>query len=275
MTLACDAIPRRRVVSPTGKARTLPPVRANAGIEAEFRKRLDALVDEMQRSIVWWVRAQYRRRAPEIAQDESPAAGLRALLDQLGNQWERRFDAAAPELAQWFSQSIKNRSDAALKRILKNAGLTVEFRMSRAVNDVFQASIAEQVGLIKSIASEHLSEVQGAVMRSVTQGRDLGYLSKELEDRYGVTKRRAAFIARDQANKATATITRARQIELGITKAKWRHSAAGKHPRASHVKADGKEYDVAKGMLIDGEWIFPGQLPNCRCTSAPIIEGFD
>lgn len=273
--LACDAVPRRRLVSPSGRAKTLPPVRANAGIEAAFRKRLDALIDEMQRSIQHWVKAQYRRNAPEIAQDESPAAGLKALMDGLGRQWERRFNAAAPELAEWFSVAIKDRSDAALKGILKRAGLTVEFRMSRGVNDVFQATVAEQVGLIKSIASEHLTDVQGAVMRCVTQGRDLGYLSKELEARYGVTKRRAAFIARDQANKATATITRARQIEMGITKAKWRHSSAGRHPRASHVAADGQEYDVAKGMLIDGAWIFPGELPNCRCTSAPIIEGFD
>lgn len=273
--LACDAVPRRRLVSPSGRAKTLPPVRANAGLEAAFRKRLDVLIDEMQRSIQHWVKAQYRRNGPEIAQDEVPAAGLRALMDGLGRRWERRFNDAAPELAEWFSVAIKDRSDAALKGILKRAGLTVEFRMSRGVNDVFQATVAEQVGLIKSIASEHLIDVQGAVMRCVTQGRDLGYLSKELETRYGVTKRRAAFIARDQANKATATITRARQIEMGITKAKWRHSSAGRHPRASHVAADGQEYDVAKGMLIDGAWIFPGELPNCRCTSAPIIEGFD
>jgi SPP1 gp7 family putative phage head morphogenesis protein len=272
--LACDAAPQR-LVSPSGRAKTLPPVRANAGIEAAYSKRLNALVEAMHRSIRRWVLAQYRRNSPEMAQDESPAAGLRNLLDRLGNAWQRRFDQAAPELADYFATAIKDRTDAALKGILKRAGLTVEFRMSRSVNDVFQATVGEQVGLIKSIAEQHLGEVQGLVMRSVTQGRDLGYLAKELEGRYGVTRNRAAFIARDQANKATATITRARQLEMGITKAKWRHSSAGNHPRASHVEADGQEYDVAKGMHIDGDWIFPGQLPNCRCTSAPIIEGFD
>lgn len=50
---------------------------------------------------------------------------------------------------------------------------------------------------------------------------DLSTLSKNLKKDYGITKRRAEFIARDQANKAHATIERAKRQELGIAKAIW------------------------------------------------------
>lgn len=263
------------LVSPTGRDQALRPVHANLGIEAAYRKRLDRLIDEMQRSLVYWLTAAYRRNVPEIAQDESPAMALTKMMRRLAKQWQRRFDEAAQPVASEFAETSMSAADISLRNALRQKGFSVQFQLTRAANDVFQATVQENVGLIKSIAAEHLQDVQGMVMRSVTQGRDLEGLVEDLQKRYGVTKRRAAFIARDQNNKATATITRVRQQGLGIKQAKWRHSRGGKHPRKSHQEADGKVYDVDKGMLIDGEYIRPGELPNCRCVAISIIPGFD
>ncbi|MCH4572247.1 phage head morphogenesis protein [Achromobacter xylosoxidans] len=263
------------LVSPTGRDQALRPVHANVGIEAAYRKRLDRLIDEMQRSLVYWLTAAYRRNVPEIAQDESPAMALTKMMRRLAKQWQRRFDEAAQPVATEFAETSMSAADLSLRNALRQKGFSVQFQLTRAANDVFQATVQENVGLIKSIAAEHLQDVQGLVMRSVTQGRDLEGLVEDLQKRYGVTKRRAAFIARDQNNKATATITRVRQQGLGIKQAKWRHSRGGKHPRKSHQEADGKVYDVDKGMLIDGEYIRPGELPNCRCVAISIIPGFD
>lgn len=230
----------------------------------------------MHGSLLYWLRAQYRATPPEMAQDASPARVLQAAMRRLARRWQRRFDDAASELAAWFATTATERSDAAMRTILKKAGMTVQFRMTAPVNDVLQATTAENVALIKSIASQHLTQVEGIVMRSVSAGRDLGTMAKDLEQSFGVTKRRAAFISKDQNNKATANITRVRQTELGITEARWVHSAGGVHPRASHMKAgrEGLVYEIAKGALIDGEYILPGQLPNCRCVSRSIIKGF-
>lgn len=263
------------LVSPTGKDIALRPVHANQGIEEAYRKRLDALIAEMQRSVTYWLTAAYRQNEPEIAQDESPAAALSKMMRRLTKQWQRRFDEASRPIAQKFTEDSMGAADVALRSTLRRKGFSVQFQMTRAANDVFQATVHENVGLIRSIASEYLADVQGMVMRSVTQGRDLAGLSEELQKRYGITKRRAAFIARDQNNKATATITRVRQQGLGIKQAKWQHSRGGKEPRKSHVEADGKIYDVDKGMLIDGQWIRPGELPNCRCVAISVIPGFE
>jgi len=273
----------KRLTSPAGKPITLSAVRPNEGLQAAYRKRLDRLIDDMQKSLVRHLRAAYRAKPPEMAQDESAkerakgksaANNLRDEMSKLGAQWQAQFDEAAPELAEWFAKASFDRSDRALKSILSKAGFSVEFKMTRTVNDVFQATVSEQVGLIKSIASEHLSDVQGMLMRSVQNGRDLGQMTADLQKRFGVTKRRAALIARTQNQMATSTITRVRQQELGITKCVWRHSAGGKEPRPSHVAADGKTYDVDKGMYLDGVWTWPGREINCRCFCQPVIEGF-
>lgn len=253
------------------KQRTLKAVRPNAGVQAEYRRRLDALVDEMNNSITYWLTATYREQLPAIAADASPVKALLTTLRDLSKRWLRRFEIGAQKLAEWHAQKTRSYTDTALHTALKDAGFSVKFTMTPAMQTAYDAVIAEQVGLIKSIAQQNLQQVETLVMQSVQTGRDLGQLAPELEKRYGITKRRAALIARDQNNKATATLTRHRQQELGITHAVWLHSHGGKTPRPSHVKADGETYEIAKGMFLDGEWVFPGELINCRCVSRSVI----
>ena len=259
---------------------TLSPISPAAPIRAKYERRLLALVDEMHRSLVHWITAEYRANQPEVvllASDKSPAAAMRAIIARVGKRWLQRFDEMAPKLADYFATAVKDRNDRALMGDLRRAGMTVRFKMTAAMNDAYQAVRAENVNLIRSIAQQHLTQVETLVMQSVQQGRDLGTLTKELTARYGVTKRRAAFIALDQNNKATATLTRVRHLELGITKAKWLHSAGGKTPRPEHVAFSGKTYDIAKGHDFgDGEGpTWPGVEPGCRCVAVPVVPGFD
>lgn len=268
-----ESLRRPRVgIKESGNDKILRAVHPNRGIEAEYRKRLDALIKEMQASIVYWLTAEYR--ATGLAQDDLPANNLQEVLTDLAKRWQKKFNEGAGKLGEWFAKKTRSYSDNVLSGILKESGFAVQFGMTEPMRDAYQAVIHEQVGLIRSIAERHLQEVQGLVMRSVQQGRNLEELSKELEKRYGVTKRRAALIARDQNNKATSVLNRVRQKEIGVTQAIWKHSHAGKHPRPSHVKADGEVYDIDKGLYLEGEWVLPGQAINCRCTSRSIIKGF-
>lgn len=269
------------VASPTSKASKRPkelrPLHPNLGLSLAYRKKLDALVKEMNASVDYWLKAAYRENPPAMAMDDIlPANALKKAIALLKKRWLRNFDLAAPKLAKYFSTAVQNRSDKALQKILRDGGFSVRFQMSQAMKDVVEATTAENVGLIKSIASQHLTEVEGLVMRSVSRGRDLGYLSKELQKRYGVTTRRAALISKDQNNKATANMHRVRQIELGITQAKWRHSGGGKVPRPTHLANNGKLYDVQKGWYDPAvkQFIHPGELINCRCVSISVIPGF-
>jgi len=260
------------------KLKVLPPVRASLAQEVEYRRRLQALVDEMHCSVLYWLSASYKRNEPEIAQDELPAEALRKALRKLSRQWQQNFNDAAPRLARYFATAQKRRSERLLYKILADAGIAVKFTMTRAMRDVLRASLNEQVSLIKSIPQKYLTQVEGAVMRSVSAGRDLASLTREINEEYGVTMRRAAFIARDQSNKSTAIITRTRQLEAGIKQAIWVHSTAGKTPRPTHLAAGRRRqrYDIAKGWFDPHEQkrILPGELPNCRCTARAVVRGF-
>lgn len=264
----------KRLVSPTGRPIELSPAHANAGVHANYRKRIDRLVDEMDRSLIYWLSSAYRNSGVVVAMDATPANEMRDAMRKMAKRWQKKFDQGAKDLAAWFAQSAGARSDAVLDAALKKAGFTVPFTMTASMRNAYDAVIGEQVGLIRSIASQHLTRVETLVMQSVAQGRKLDVLTKQLAEAYDVTKRRAALIARDQNNKATATFNRTRRLDLGITHARWKHSAAGKVPRPSHVKANGEIYEIAKGMYLDGKWTWPGHEINCRCFDTPVIPGF-
>jgi SPP1 gp7 family putative phage head morphogenesis protein len=259
-----------------GKEVKLRPVHANAGLRAAYRRKLLALVDEMVASYRYWLTAAYRANPPAMAQDATPAKELERELKRLAKRWQKRFDQSADDLAAYFAKATANRSSAQLQSILKRGGWTVKFKMTGAMRDVMAATIAENTALIKSIPQEFHTQVEGLVMRSVTVGRDLSILSKELQKRFDVPRRRAELISRDQNNKMTASFTRVRYLELGIKEAIWLHSSGGKTPRPTHVKNSGKRYDVEKGWYDPAvkKFIHPGELVNCRCVSRPVVRGF-
>lgn len=267
---------------PLRKLRLGGPLYPNAGIADVYRKRLDSLIDEMNASLSYWLISRWKLDPPEpkiIATDDTWMSGLRRTMRELERRWQSKFDEMAPKLATYFAEQAGKRSTETLKRILDEGGMTVEFRMSPYVRMMHQAVVDENVGLIKSIAQEHLADVRGIVMRSVTTGRDLEQLSTELRARSDVPKQRAALISRDQNNKATAVITRARQQEAGITKAVWMHSHAGKHPRPEHLafsqgNLSGPVYETEKGAFLEDKWVWPGTEINCRCFSRPVLPGF-
>lgn len=271
-----DVLPPALTPARRGRLPTFKPVRPNLSIEIAYRKRVQALVDDMHRSVLHWVKVAFRSNEPEIAQDELPATTMKRAVGRMARRWQSRFDEAAPELADYFGKSVSRRSDASLRRILHDGGFTVEFKMTRAQRDIVRATVDANVGLIKTIPQKYLNDVRGSVLRSVQSGRKLDDLAKEIEHTYGVTTRRAALIARDQNNKATSALSKARRIELGLFEAVWLHSGGGKHPRPKHVAASGKKYDVRKGLPIGdkGQYVSPGEEIGCRCVSKAVVPGF-
>jgi len=259
------------------KPKVARAVHANRGIEAKYRRSLLKMIDEMNASVEYWLTAGYRAEPPcmaalvEQAQDASPTAHIKRILADLADRWIKRFDVWAPKIAEAYLQGMFKASDSAMRAALKDAGWTVEFKMTPAVRDAFQASLTENVGLIRSIPEKYLGQVEGIVMRSYSAGRDLHTMVKDLKALYPAVADRAELIARDQSNKANAVVNRARQLELGLEWAVWMHSHAGKTPRPDHVAANGKRYKIAEGCLISGKYIQPGEEINCRCTSRPVL----
>lgn len=265
------------------RPRTLRPVWPNCGIEVKYRKKLQEMIDDMHQSVTYWLTAAYKNNDPLVGQladmtgdAQLPITVLRAALRRMVRQWFKRWDVMTVRLARWFGQSVATRSDATLRRILKQGGWTVEFKLTDAQRDALGGIISSNVALIKSIPQQYFNQVEQLVFSSVTAGRDLKEITDELQRRYMITRKRAKLISKDQNNKATGALTRVRRLELGLTEALWLHSHAGKKPRPTHVKMHNREFNIAQGMWDPAErkYIQPGELINCRCTSRPVIPGF-
>jgi uncharacterized protein with gpF-like domain len=186
--------------------KVLRPVHPNVGVEMEYRRQMVRLLEQMHKSVMYWVESRYRNNEPEIAMDgPTPSVQLRMIIGKLRKQWLKRFDGVARDLAEYFAKDVSERSDAQLKAMLKKAGISVKWKMTPAQRDILEATVQANVSLIKSLPQEYMKNIEGAVMRSVQTGRDLGALSKELQEKFHVSKRRAALISRDQNNKASST----------------------------------------------------------------------
>lgn len=250
--------------------KTLRPIHANRGKATAYKRQLTALIEEMSDSYLYWLTAAYKANPP-VAADTLPSNDARDKLDNLGKQWIKRFDDMAETIATSYVTGMAKLTNKAMLQALKDAGWAVEFKMTRAMRDAMEASITENVSLIKSIQSQYHTKIEGIVMRNYAKGGDLYSMRTEIQQVKPITVKRAVLIARDQSNKLNAVVQKARQQELGITQAKWMHSGAGKEPRPDHVAADGKIYDIDKGCLISGEYIYPGELINCRCVCRSVL----
>ena len=264
---------------PRRKTRTAPPVWASAAIEAWYRDKLQACLTEMNKSLTLHIRAAWREADPSIGfgSDASPSVTLRRALTKWGGLWTQKLNDLSKDVSKKFADKNYRYTDTAMKAAFAKAGFAVAFKPTIASVEAYRTVAAQQVNLIKSIPAQYLKDVQTEVWQTVMRGGDMASLSVGLQQKYGLAFKRAALIARDQTHKAKAIMENVRRQELGFTEAIWMHSHAGKEPRPTHVKMDGKPFKLSEGMWDEdeGKNVWPGELINCRCASRVILPGFD
>ena len=160
----------------------------------------------------------------------------------------------------------------------------VKFDLTDRLKQTIKNQLKDNVDLISnrrikdgpSIPKKAFGEIRKMAKESIEKGRDVVGFTKNLEDRFGITRRRAALIARDQNNKMTALFHRTRQLDCGITEAEWQHTGASLHPREEHEDFDGESYPVEEGHDFDDgpAPVLPGEAINCGCLSSSIIPGY-
>lgn len=261
------------------KPKPVRAIRPNIGLRAKYHRQMLALIDEMDASVLFWLSAEYKKAPPAMfAMDATPSQKMLAKFRALAKKWQRKFDEAAPRIAEAYVRGNYYATSSAMKAALRDAGVSVRFKLTREMRDAMNASVAENVALIRSIPQRYLGQTEGIVTRSYAAGRDLESMVKAIRTLYPKAAGSAELIARDQSNKLNSTVENARRLELGIEQAIWMHSGGGKHPRKEHQKATGRVYDIRQGCPIKNEkgeleYIQPGQKINCRCVSRSILPG--
>ena len=161
----------------------------------------------------------------------------------------------------------------------------VKFDVTPRLKRTIQQQLRDNIDLISTkrikdgpaIPKKSFARLREMARESIERGRDLVGFTRDLEENFRITRRRASLIARDQNNKMTALFQRTRQLDCGITKAMWVHTAASLKPREEHEEFDRMTYSVEEGHDFDDGFgpVLPGEAINCGCLSMPIIPGFE
>ena len=153
------------------------------------------------------------------------------------------------------------------------------------ISDALNVAIAQNTALIKSIKDEYKEKVSKLIRGNVLNGERPSNIVTQIKDIGGVTKSRAAFIARDQTAKINSDLVQIRSETLGSDTYIWSGSM-DERERTSHKVMEGKLCKWSdptvysdddgktwkKRSAIGGVELHPGKDYNCRCDALPKIE---
>lgn len=244
---------------------------------AKLQRLVRQIKRDIDRDIVPLVRSLASQYVQDAAVTETRDAWSDIILKAMAFLRERwssnRVNAGAQRIAGEFVQSALKKSERDIK---KSAGIDV-FSGSEVMQDYLRASAQQNVQLIKSIPSKYLEEVETLLIANMRSGMRPGYIVSALQEQFGVTQRRAKFIARDQTGKIQGEINERQQRNAGFDYFRWLDSD-DRRVRDRHRQIAEKVTAYGPGVYRwdnlplsqDGVPIRPGQDYNCRCTAVPV-----
>lgn len=249
-------------------------------IEMRYSRELRALTRQMTSETRKAVAELFRSPDAKefFAQDANIASQARQMLNLLTMRFQNLYSRHAEMMARRMLGEVDDASKAALLASFKKISGEVTLKvheMPEQLKTIFEASVSENVDLIKSIPSQYLDRVKGAVNRSITgTNGSLTSLIGEIRKFDGITDRRARNIALDQTRKAFQSVNAERAKSAGVKKGIWVHTGGTKEPRPLHKGYNGKEFNLAEGAPIGdkGQNVMPGEEINCRCTFIPVVD---
>jgi len=128
------------------------------------------------------------------------------------------FDALAVELGRDIEDFNKRQENRVFKSIL---GVD-PFRNELYLEPLMDQFTKDNVNLIKTIPNDYFAQIERIVRGGVRSGKSAAQIGREIKAKAPTTKKRAAFIARDQTAKFNSDLARQRQKEVGLNYYIWR-----------------------------------------------------
>lgn len=197
---------------------------------------------------------------------------------------DARLRSIVPEEVAGQLQSAKF-FDASLWRVDKEFQETLKkITVAPQLSDSARQRIADEWQdnmkiWIKDFTQAEVQSLRKEMQKSVFSGNRYGSAVKSIQESYGVSERKAKFLARQETALLMAKFKETRYSDAGVNKYTWRCVAGSKnHPvRPWHKDLEGKtfQWDNPPVTTKPGEpqrRNNPGQDYNCRCFARPIVE---
>lgn len=135
---------------------------------------------------------------------------------------------------------------------------------------------------IQTIPSYALNDMQNVILEGFKDGLHVKALTKQLQETYRLSKRKAELLARDQTASLNSQITRLQHADAGITKYRWSTSKDAR-VRDCHKALDGRVFEwdrppqmwymtKSRGRVYTGRYCAPGEDYTCRCVAIPVFD---
>lgn len=170
--------------------------------------------------------------------------------------------------------------ERSLQRQLKKALPTISNNLGRS-KAILEEFGEDQLPIIRKALLEASDTIGGRdgllpdIKKVISEAHGKGVpardLSKSLEERYGISRSRAEFIARDQTLKLNGQINKQKQTDLGITHYRW-STSKDRRVRDSHAALDGTIQAWDNPPNTGNGTNHPGEDYQCRCIAIPIIN---
>jgi SPP1 gp7 family putative phage head morphogenesis protein len=127
---------------------------------------------------------------------------------------------------------------------------------------------------IKNFVDNEVITLRKNVNELFLKGYRRSKLMEEIKNRYGVSKRKAKFLAKQEMNLLQASFTESRYIDAGVEKFQWTRTTA-KKPDPYHKTLVGKVFSLNNKPIINektGERGLPKQRYGCSCDMRPVFD---
>lgn len=233
-----------------------------------------------------------KRMAGQVAQDVLPATisakrqmmrddldwferAMRALrdvgeglADGFTSAWRDAFETEDERNTRKWNEALRSPLGIDLGAVIQAEG----------IGNTIDAAVIRNVSLVRGLSQDVARRLSSKLLDALTRGLNNREIEKIITTEFGMARRRAKLIARDQAASFNGDLNRIRQTAMGVTEYVWstsldervRGNPEGKYPKArpSHWAREGKTFQWSKPPS-DGH---PGQPINCRCTARAVIE---
>jgi SPP1 gp7 family putative phage head morphogenesis protein len=161
------------------------------------------------------------------------------------------------------------------KRAIK-ATLGIDIREDYYLGEFYKEQllqwVKENVDLISTIPEDTLDKMQDIVYDGYVNGRTTTQMVKDIQRVYGVSKRHATLIARDQTAKLNGQIQKYQQMDAGIEEYIW-CTTGDERVRKSHQELNGMKFRWdTPPENSDGRTCNPGEDYQCRCIGRPVFK---
>lgn len=156
-------------------------------------------------------------------------------------------------------------------------GITIAPKLTPEQAKRISAEWSENMQLwIKDFTEKEIKELRQNIEKTVFTGNRYGSAIKTIQDSYGVSARKAKFLARQETSLLATKFEQVRYQAAGSEYYKWGCVSGTKlHPvRPMHKALEGKifRWDTGAIVNVQGEKKNPGQDYNCRCFARPILN---